>query len=99
MPNNGKASQHISESGGNVTQTELDLIQFVRGIQPVSMLDVATDLVSLAKSGAEWPKASAQNWIRELEGLVSTEKLILENGLVRVPVVGARPKQMEMKLD
>ena len=79
-----------------MTNTERDLVEFVRGAQPVSIEDVATDLVRLAKAGAAWPPASVENWVRMLKGLVSTEKLILEKGLVRVPVVGAPPRQMTL---
>lgn len=80
--------------------TERALLEFVLMCRdPVTMAAVAKELRHLAKYGASWPMASEEYWVRSLEGLVSTGKLIEENGLVRVPIVGARPKQMEMVFD
>ena len=79
-----------------MTDTETDLIHFIGRVQPVSILEVATELDSLARCGASWPVASVQNWSRLIEGLVSTGKLTLENELVRVATEAARPKQMTL---
>ncbi|XZE18783.1 hypothetical protein SH449x_004088 [Pirellulaceae bacterium SH449] len=67
------------------TATESELIEFVRSYRepfPISM--AATELHHLGNLGADWPKASYEHWVRELEQLVDKGLLDLTNGCLTV---------------
>lgn len=76
-----------------------ELIDFVRSYrEPVKLTEAASELNHLGNLGADWPKASFEHWIRELEQLADKGKLSIDDkGLVSVPrgeVAGH--KQMEL---
>lgn len=75
-----------------------DLIDFVRGYRgPVSIDEVASDLAVLGANGAEWPRASATDWKRSLNVLVSEGKLTSENNMLTVQIIKSdAPVQMEL---
>lgn len=62
-----------------------DLIDFIRGYrEPVSLDEAAMELHSLGNAGAAWPRASVQDWRRELIKLVSDGKLTCNDGMLSV---------------
>lgn len=65
-----------------------DLIDFIRSYrEPVSLDEAAIELHSLGNAGADWPRASVQDWRRELIKFVSDGKLSCNDGVLSVPKV------------
>lgn len=67
--------------------TDQDLIQFVRSnIEPLSIDEMATDLETLGRSGADWTRASKTSWKREINRLIHEGKLLKDDeGRVSCP--------------
>lgn len=60
-----------------------DLVEFIRSYRgPVKLSEAATELHHLGNLGADWPKASFEHWIRELEQLVKSGELAEDDGFV-----------------
>lgn len=77
--------------------TDKALIEFVVGNrEPVALDEIGVELSKLNAAGAQWPKASPQEWKRRILGLVSTGKLINNDGMVWVPKEEAQPKQLSL---
>jgi hypothetical protein len=79
-----------------VSQDSQDLIDFIRSYRgPVKLSEAATELHHLGNLGADWPRASFEHWIRELEQLAKNGKLQIDaKGMVSVPREEAGPTQM-----
>lgn len=75
-----------------------DLVEFIRSYRgPVKLSEAASELHKLGNLGADWPKASQEHWIRELEQLAKNGKLQIDtDGLVSVPRGEAGPTQLEL---
>lgn len=64
---------------------------------PQSAIETATDLETLGKHGADWPRATATHWMREIRELIDRGELREVDGLVMLPiVVDESPKQMSL---
>lgn len=62
-----------------------------------SIQEIAEELSSLGMHGSEVPKATSNQWLRELERCVDDGVLALDgNGRVRIPAEEARPTQMDL---
>jgi hypothetical protein len=62
-----------------------ELVAFVRSYrEPVKLTEAASELHALGSNGADWPRASQEHWIRELEQLVKAGELAEENGFVSI---------------
>lgn len=64
---------------------------------PMSIFEIAADLAKLGEHGAEWPRASAQIWKRNLEKAIEEGFLRLDDHhFVRLPL--AKPKEKQLSL-
>lgn len=74
------------------------LLEYVRTSRaPSSIFEIASDLANLGANGADWPRASAQIWKRDLEAAIAQGVLRLdESGNVRMPIAAAKDKQLEL---
>jgi hypothetical protein len=74
------------------------LIEYVTNNRvPSSIFEIAADLENLGTFGADWPRASAQIWKRDLEAAIASGVLRLdENQCVRMPIAAASIKQMDL---
>lgn len=62
------------------------LFDFIRGFGPATSEEIASELVQLARHGANWPKASQAEWILEINQLVESGVLSRDSdGIVRIP--------------
>lgn len=67
---------------------DTDLIEFIRGNrEPYDLDEAAEELHKLGRLGAAWPRASAVEWKREFQRLVSEGKLNECNGMLTVAKV------------
>lgn len=80
-----------------MNQDSQDLIDFIRSFRgPVKLSEAANELHHLGNLGADWPRASFEHWMRELEQLAAKGKLDIDiEGLVSVPRREAVQQQME----
>lgn len=74
------------------------IVEYVTNCRvPMSKWEIAGDLANLGQHGADWPRATANNWLRELENLIKDGVLVEVEGSVRVPVeVDDRPIQRSL---
>lgn len=63
------------------------LIEYVsRSRAAMTILEIAADLAALGKHGADWPRASADAWKREIEKAISEGSLVVDgSNCVRLP--------------
>lgn len=66
---------------------EADLVEFLRKVAPIHIYEAAGELHTLSQNGANWPRASAEHWKRELEKLVKDGTLDEENGMLSIAKV------------
>ena len=94
----GKRKERDGLRGNRVSQDSQNLIDFVRSFrEPVKLSEAANELHHLGNLGADWPRASFEHWIRELEQLADKGKLTIDTeGLVSVPRGEAVQQQMEL---
>lgn len=70
------------------------LVAFVGGYRgEVAKSEVASTLAVLGKHGAEWPRCSSEQWIRELDRLVQSGELIEKSGMLSVPIEAAKQER------
>jgi hypothetical protein len=74
------------------------LLEYVKTSRvPSSIFEIASDLANLGANGADWPRASAQIWKRDLEAAIASGVLRLdENDCVRMPIAAAKNKQLDL---
>jgi hypothetical protein len=74
------------------------LLEYVRTSRvPSTIFEIAADLANLGANGANWPRASAQIWKRDLEAAIAQGVLRLdENQCVRMPIAAASIKQLDL---
>jgi hypothetical protein len=75
-----------------------DIVEFVRSYrEPVKLTEAASELHKLGNLGADWPRASYEHWMRELEQLANEGKLLIDaKGLVSVPRGEAGQTQLRL---
>lgn len=62
-----------------------DLIDFIRSARgPISLYYAAAELESLGTHGANWKRATATHWVRELRALVDAGELVLDGETLTV---------------
>lgn len=76
---------------------DADLIQFVASSrEPTSIYLIAAELETLGYLGADWPRATAEHWKREILRLVEKNELTIDDaGLVWIKKK-EEPKQMTL---
>jgi hypothetical protein len=81
-----------------MSQESQDLIDFVRSYrEPIKLTEAASELNHLGNFGADWPRASYEHWIRELELLANKGKLTIDDkGMISVPRGEVAQTQMEL---
>lgn len=77
---------------------DTDLIRFIQSNrEPTSIYMIAAELETLGYLGADWPRATAEHWKREIIRLVDKNELTMdEAGLVWLAKQGEAPKQMTL---
>ncbi|AMV31283.1 hypothetical protein VN12_04140 [Pirellula sp. SH-Sr6A] len=66
---------------------EADLVEFLRKVAPIHIFEAAGELHALSQNGANWPRASAEHWKRELEKLVKDGTLDEVDGMLSIAKV------------
>lgn len=67
------------------------LFDFIRGFGPATSEEIASELVNLARHGADWPKASKAEWKLEIASMVESGALSRDgDGIIRI--APAKPK-------
>jgi hypothetical protein len=59
--------------------------------------EIADELTSFAKLGCDWPRATRNQWIAEIEKAVAGGRLRMDqNRIVTLPVAAAQLRQLEL---
>jgi hypothetical protein len=63
-----------------------DLLDYVKNCRiPMSRFEIADDLARLGAHGAEWPRASANQWNNAIRVAIANGELIEVDNVVRLP--------------
>lgn len=77
---------------------ESDIIRFIASYrEPTSIYQICAELETLGENGADWPRATCENWKRTITKLVDENKLTMDSsGCVWIVANSDKPKQMEL---
>lgn len=77
---------------------DTDLINFIQSNrEPTSIYLIAAEMETLGYLGADWPRATAEHWKREILRLVDKNELTMDDaGNIWIAKKGGEPKQMTL---